>query len=544
MDILIFLLGALGMIGCIPVALIKLFKKQSKKKVGITFLVSFALFVVSLCMPSSNGTDPAITQTPIPTITNVEEQPSPTEKPAVTLKPTDTPVVKEVEIPTPEPTTVVAITATSTPVPTDVPIVTTKPTQTPIPEFTVTPEPTATSTPAPTVTPSPKPTNTPVLTPTNTPTPSPKPTTTPVPTNTPKPEPTNTPVPTNTPTPTVKPEDSSICKSFSVTYLDVGQGDAAVVECNGHYMLIDGGDKGYSDLMYSYLKSNGIKTLDIVVATHAHSDHVGGLAGALNYAKTNLVLCPVTENDTKAFNDFKKYAEKNGPGITIPKIGDKYKLGSAEIEILGLNAGTENDSSIILTVTLGDNCFLFTGDAERDGELAVLDKLDLPETVILKVGHHGSDTSSTYQFLREVMPTYAIISCGTGNSYGHPTDATLSKLRDADSIVYRTDLNGDIVFGYDGTQWYVGYEKEASYEEIMTPADGLTNIPEQPEEPEPDSSSTAGRNYIGNKNSKVFHYTDCSSVKRMNESNKVYFNNVTRDEVISKGYKPCGNCNP
>lgn len=501
MDVFVWLLGTLGMIGCIPVFLIKLIKKQSKKKVGITFLVSFAMFVIALFMPGSADAAGNITQPPLPTATSIPDKiqkGNPTEIPVTATtapEPTEEPIITNTPVPTEEPTPTME--PTTIPVPTATP----KPTNTPVPTAAATPKPTATSAPTPT----------------------------------------NTPFPINTSTPA--PEDDSVCNTFSVTYLDVGQGDAAIIECNGHYMLVDGGDKEYSDMMYSYLKSNSIKTLDIVVATHAHSDHIGGLAGALNFAKANLVLCPVVENDTKAFNDFKKYAEKNGPGITVPKIGDKYQLGAAEVEILGLNAGTGNDSSIILTVTLDGNCFLFTGDAERDGELAVLDNLNLPDMVILKVGHHGSDTSSTYQFLREVMPTYAIISCGTGNSYGHPTDATLSKLRDADAIVYRTDLNGDVIFGYDGTQWYVGYEKEASYEAIMTPADGLTNIPEQPED-EPEKTETTSADYIGNKNSKVFHYTWCNSVDRMNESNKVFFNNITKDEIIAKGYKPCGNCNP
>ena len=515
MDVWIWLLGTLGMIGCVPVFLAKLIKKQSKKKVGITFLISFAMFVIALFMPGSSETADSITHTPAPTITSVldNEEVNPTEIPTIatteeptpTKEPTAKPTATTTSVPTEEPTKATEQTATP------------KPTATPVPTSTPTPEPTATSTP------------------------TPEPTSTPMPTATTTPKPTNTPVPTSTPVP--EPEEDNVCESFSVTYLNVGQGDAAIIECNGHYMLIDGGDKEYSSKMYSYLKTNGIDTLDIIVASHAHSDHVGGLAGALNFAKAKLVLCPVTENDTEAFANFKKYAEKNGPGITVPKIGDKYQLGAAEVEILGLNSGTENNSSIVLTVTLDGYCFLFTGDTERDGELAVLDNLNLPDMVILKVGHHGSSDSTTYQFLREVMPTYAIISCGTGNSYGHPTDATLSKLRDADTIVYRTDLNGDINFVYDGTQWNIGCEKEVSYEKIMTPGDSLMNIPEQPEEV-PEKTTPSGTDYIGNKNSKVFHYTWCNSVDRMKESNKVFFYSVTREDVIAKGYKPCGNCNP
>lgn len=136
-----------------------------------------------------------------------------------------------------------------------------------------------------------------------------------------------------TPEPTI-PEDSS----FSVTYLDVGQADAALVECDGHYMLIDGGNKGDSSIMYTVLKNAGIIHLDIVVGTHAHEDHIGGLPGAFNYATADMTLCPVISGDSDAFNDFKKYADSKGGGITVPSVGDQYELGSADIEILGVNA--------------------------------------------------------------------------------------------------------------------------------------------------------------------------------------------------------------
>ena len=264
--------------------------------------------------------------------------------------------------------------------------------------------------------------------------------------------------PTCTPTllPTQPPADST----FSLTYLDVGQGDAAVIACDGHYMIIDGGDKGCSSLMYSYLKQNGIYYLDIVVASHAHADHVGGLAGALNYAKAGLVLCPVTEYDTEAFRNFAKAAAKNGPGITVPKKMDTYTLGSATVTVLGLNAGEENDSSIVMSVAYQDKVFLFTGDAEREAEQAVLkDATELLAADVLKVGHHGSEDATTYPFLREIMPEFAVISCGKDNPYGHPHDNTLSRLRDAEVTVYRTDLHGDITITFKDGEWVVTTQK-------------------------------------------------------------------------------------
>ena len=353
------------------------------------------------------------------------------------------------------------------------------------------------------------------------------------PTSSPTPMPTATLAPTNTPLPTPSPvpvkEIPTTPSTFSLTYLDVGQGDAAIISCDGHYMLIDGGDAGCSDRMYSYLKRNGISYLDIVVASHPHSDHVGGLAGALNYAKAGLVLCPVTEYDSDAFRDFVKYAKKNGPGITVPKKLDTYALGSATVTILGLNADEGNNASIILSVTYGERVFLFTGDAEREAEQAVL--ADYPELLaadVLKVGHHGSDDATTYPFLREILPEFAVISCGAGNPYGHPTDNTLSRLRDADVTVYRTDLHGDITIAFEDGELSITTQKtalEEGTEEDVTHAEN-------------------GRDYIANKNTKKFHYPDCKSVKQMKESNKKYFNGVTREYMIEQGYDSCGNCKP
>lgn len=313
-------------------------------------------------------------------------------------------------------------------------------------------------------------------------------------------------------------------------------------------MLIDGGDKDCSNQMYSYLKRNDISYLDIVVASHAHADHVGGLAGALNFAKAGLVLCPVTEYDTEAFRDFARYATKNGPGITVPKKFSTYSLGSADITILGLNAGDGNNASIVMSVTYRDKAFLFTGDAEREAEQAVL--ADVPERLAsysLKVGHHGSDDATTYPFLREILPEIAVISCGKNNPYGHPQDNLLSRLRDAEVTVYRTDLHGDITVAFDGEAWSVTTAKTASEADIFTPGVD-TNFAPDPDEDDDvtrgDGSSTSGYDYIANKNTKKFHYPDCKSVKQMSDKNKQFFYDVTREDMIGQGYDPCGNCDP
>lgn len=331
-----------------------------------------------------------------------------------------------------------------------------------------------------------------------------------------------------TPTPVEIPDDSTI----EVHFIDVGQGDSALVLCDGEAMLIDGGEASESSKIYSYLKTNGIDYLDYVVATHAHSDHIGGLSGALNYAKVGTALCPVTSYDSETFSSFVKYLDKQGVSITVPSTGESFMLGSASVQILGPQKDYDdpNDTSIVLKVIYGETSFLFTGDAERTAEGDILDAgYDLSATV-LKVGHHGSDTSTSYPFLREVMPEYAVIQVGVDNSYGHPTEDTLSRLRDADVKVYRNDLQGTIICVSDGQTVSFTTEKNESAQTnptVVTPA-------------APDADHEDVGEYIGNKNSKKFHLPTCKNLPA--EKNRVYLS--SRSEAVHKGFDPCGNCKP
>lgn len=317
--------------------------------------------------------------------------------------------------------------------------------------------------------------------------------------------------------------------TFEIHFIDVGQGDCSLVVCDGKAMLIDGGESSESSKVYAYLKAHDIDHLDYMVATHAHSDHVGGLSGALNYASVGTAFCSVTEYDSKTFSSMAKYLNNQGLEITVPNAGDTFNLGSATVQILGPQRTYDdpNDMSIVLKITYGETAFLFTGDAERIAEADILDAgYDLSATV-LKVGHHGSDTSTSYPFLREIMPEYAVIQVGKDNSYGHPTEDTLSRLRDADVKVYRNDLQGTVICTSDGKSVTFSTEKNESVQ---------TNPTVTPEANEPDNVGE----YIGNKNSKKFHLPTCKNLPA--EKNRIYLS--SRNEAIEKGYDPCGNCDP
>lgn len=344
--------------------------------------------------------------------------------------------------------------------------------------------------------------------------------------------------PSTTQIPTTQTTSDKTSSTFSVQFIDVGQADATLIECDGHYMLIDGGNKADSNVIYTVLKNANVKKLDIVVGTHAHEDHIGGIPGAFNYTSADLTLCPVTNYDSDAFKDFAKYANEKGGGITVPSVGDTYSLGSSIVTILGVNGGSEtNDTSIVLKIQYGNTSFLFTGDAEREAEQVILDSgADISATVI-KVGHHGSETSTTYPFLREIMPQYAVISVGENNSYGHPTDDTLSRLRDADVKVYRTDMQGDIYCTSDGVNVTISTTRNANADTLIA---GTTSSKTESESNINNNSN--GTYYVLNTNTKKIHYPSCSSAKSISDKNRA----TTTDyaQAIAAGYEPCKRCNP
>ena len=264
-------------------------------------------------------------------------------------------------------------------------------------------------------------------------------------------EPTVPPTVAPTTPPTTQPATPAD-SSFAIHFIDVGQADAALILCDGKAMLIDGGNAADSNLMYTYLKKHNISHLDYVIGTHAHEDHIGGIAGALNYATVGTAYCPVTSYSTKAFRNFVSALNQRGVSITVPTTGHTFSLGSATCTILAVNTVTDdpNNTSIVLRIVYGDTSFLFTGDAEREVEQIILDSgIDIRSTV-LKVGHHGSKSSTSYYWLRQIAPEYAVISVGKGNTYGHPTTEVLSRLRDAEVTTFRTDLQGDIICVSDG----------------------------------------------------------------------------------------------
>ena len=313
--------------------------------------------------------------------------------------------------------------------------------------------------------------------------------------------------------------------TLSVHFIDVGQADCILIECDGEFMLIDGGNRDDGQKVISYLQSCGVEELETVVCTHAHEDHVGGLPAVLAVYPTARVYAPTKTYDSKVFNDFLYYVDQQRLEVTIPAPGDAFALGQAELEILGpvKTYAETNDTSIVVKLDYGTTSFLFTGDMEVEAENDMLDywedRVDW-NVDVLKVGHHGSTTSSGYRFVYETDPEYGIVPVGMDNSYGHPHDEIVDRYSDAGIPLFRTDELGTILAVSDGSEIVITWENKNA----------------APAEVEP--AAEFGRGFVGNKNSLKFHAPTCDSLP--SEKNRVEFS--TYEEAIDAGYVPCGGC--
>ncbi len=258
-------------------------------------------------------------------------------------------------------------------------------------------------------------------------------------------------------------------KTFSVHFIDVGQSESILLEYEGHFALIDGGYPEEGPTVVSYLQEQGVEELDLVVATHLHGDHLGGLPTVLSVFPTQRIWCSSRTYYSSTYDQFTYYADQQGVVIERPMVGEAFLLGDVRLQLLGPISKDYvdlNNTSLVIMATYKENKFLLTGDMRWEAEKELVEAGTDLKADVLKVGHHGSYTSTSYLFLREVMPQHAIISCGRNNEYGHPHDEPLSRLRDAEVTVYRTDLLGTIVATSDGKNITFSWEFNTSQPEV------------------------------------------------------------------------------
>lgn len=234
-----------------------------------------------------------------------------------------------------------------------------------------------------------------------------------------------------------------------IDFMDVGQADSILVRNQDKIMLIDAGTNEAGEMVVKYLQNLGITKIDYLVGTHPHEDHIGGLDNVINNFDIGQIYMPKIETTTKTFEDVLEAIENKNLTVTAPNKGDKIELGQAVGEFMTepiLDKDNLNVSSLVLRLEFGNTSYLFMGDAEEENEETII----WPKTDVLKVGHHGSSTSSSKSFLEQVQPKYAIIMAGKDNSYGLPTQETIDKLHNIGSEIYRTDEDGTIQMTSDG----------------------------------------------------------------------------------------------
>lgn len=236
--------------------------------------------------------------------------------------------------------------------------------------------------------------------------------------------------------------------NFKIFYFDVGQADCSLIMNNGKTMLIDAGNNEDGPLIVECLKELGIEKIDYLIGTHAHEDHIGGLDDVISAFSIGTIYMPKVQTNTQTFEDVLTIIESKNLTIKTPKIGESFSLDDCNCTIVCVDNETENLnlSSIVLRLLYGTQSFLFMGDAEIQNE----ESITWDKTNVVKIGHHGSDTSTSEEFLSQVQPEIAIISVGERNDYGHPKEEVLNRLQQKNVNILRTDTDGTIVLTCDG----------------------------------------------------------------------------------------------
>lgn len=352
-------------------------------------------------------------------------------------------------------------------------------------------------------------------------------------------------------------QTTAINGQLKVHYIDVGQADSILVQQGGQNMLIDAGNNADSNTVVNYLKRQGVSKVDVLIGTHPHEDHIGGMDAVIKSFDIGIVYMPKVTSTTQTFKDVVTAMNAKGLKATIPVPGNTFKLGGSACTILAPNGsgyGDLNNYSIVLKLVYGSNKFIFEGDAEGISENQILNKgFDISADVI-KIGHHGSNSSSTQTYINHVKPKYAVISAGKGNSYGHPHQKTMTLLKDMGIPIYRTDEAGTIICTSDGKNisfncnpgsYAAGSGGGGSGSSSRSAGRGRSSsssgsstviIP-----PTSGSGSAAAQNkevivYVTN-TGKKYHRDGCRCLSKSRIP-------ISLSDAKNSGYSPCSVCNP
>lgn len=330
---------------------------------------------------------------------------------------------------------------------------------------------------------------------------------------------------------------------FEAVMLDVHQGLSILIQADGHTMLFDGGPRSRSSYVVAWLKQHNITSLDYMIASHYDEDHIAGLVGVLHTTSVNTILCPDTTSDSKIYNSFVQASQ--GINTVHPEPGQAYALGNASFQVVGpidMSLPSDNNKSIAIRIAYGGFSMIITGDAEAEEEADMISSGYTLKSDVYAAGHHGSSTSSSDAFVSAVSPSYVWISCGKGNSYGHPSAQALQVFKDHGAQIFRTDDQGEVAVYSNGTNCWFSCDPDSNWTPGQT-EEQQTQSTQAAQTDTSDTSANAETYYILNTSTKKFHRPGCSAVKKMKEKNRQE-SRQSRDELIQIGYTPCALCNP
>lgn len=337
---------------------------------------------------------------------------------------------------------------------------------------------------------------------------------------------------------------------MAVHFIDVGQGLAILVQSGGENLLYDGGNRSRADEVVQYLKNQQVETINYMISSHYDEDHLGGLVKCLDNFEVEHVLGSDYVHTSDLFNTFMNTATAHAIIVEYPSVGDTYEFGTGSFTVMAPDGISQNsnDNSVVIRLVNGNNSFMFMGDAEETSEQDMISTGMNLDCDVLSLGHHGSASSTSWDLLEATSPSWAVISCGLNNTYGHPAAETMGKLSDMDIPVFRTDDQGTVIALSDGNtiSWtqepcndYTSGSEKQSTDSSADQSEQYTNDAAATESyaAETDTSDTQGRMvWISATGSKYHSIPDCGNMNPNKATQE------TESQALSQGYEACKKC--
>ena len=337
---------------------------------------------------------------------------------------------------------------------------------------------------------------------------------------------------------------------MAVHFIDVGQGLAILVQSGGENLLYDGGNRSHADEVVQYLKNQQVETINYMISSHYDEDHLGGLVKCLDTFEVEHVLGSDYVHTSDLFNTFMNTATAHAIIVEYPSVGDTYEFGTGSFTVMAPDGISQNsnDNSVVIRLVNGNNSFMFMGDAEETSEQDMISTGMNLDCDVLSLGHHGSASSTSWDLLEATSPSWAVISCGLNNTYGHPAAETMGKLSDMDIPVFRTDDQGTVIALSDGNtiSWtqepcndYTSGSEKQSADSSADQSEQYTNDAAATESyaAETDTSDTQGRMvWISATGSKYHSIPDCGNMNPNKATQE------TESQALSQGYEACKKC--